>query len=247
MKIVEFGKENAPVLVLLHGGGLSWWNYQGVCERLAPKYHIVLPLLDGHAGSDCDFTTIQNAAVRLCAWIQQNYGQGVFAMGGLSLGGQILAEMLAICPNICKYAIIESALVLPMRFTNRLVGPMVNVSYGLIPKRWFAKLQFCQLHIRPELFELYYQDSCKIKKENMAAFLKSNSSYCVNDAIQNSTAKVLVAVGEKELPKMKKSAELLHQRLKGSELCVLPSYRHGDLSINHAERYAELLERLIAE
>lgn len=74
----------------------------------------------------------------------------MLAIAGLSLGGQILVEMLAQKPDICQYALMESTLVIPMRWTHRLIAPMICMSYGLIRKRWFAKLQFRQLHIRSE-------------------------------------------------------------------------------------------------
>ena len=32
MKIIEYGKHNENIIVLLHGGGLSWWNYQAEAE-----------------------------------------------------------------------------------------------------------------------------------------------------------------------------------------------------------------------
>ena len=51
MNYVEYGKGNRNVIILLHGGGLSWWNYQEIAERLQKDYHIILPILDGHAGS----------------------------------------------------------------------------------------------------------------------------------------------------------------------------------------------------
>ena len=28
MKFKEFGDKNKPAIVLLHGGGLSWWSYK---------------------------------------------------------------------------------------------------------------------------------------------------------------------------------------------------------------------------
>ena len=28
MKYIEYGKENNEVIMMLHGGGLSWWNYR---------------------------------------------------------------------------------------------------------------------------------------------------------------------------------------------------------------------------
>ena len=65
MNYVEYGKENSDVIILLHGGGLSWWNYKEVAERLQTDYHVVLPILDGHAGCDKQFTTIENDIVNI--------------------------------------------------------------------------------------------------------------------------------------------------------------------------------------
>ena len=42
MKYIEYGKEKKDVIILLHGGGLSWWNYKEVAEKLSNNYHIVL-------------------------------------------------------------------------------------------------------------------------------------------------------------------------------------------------------------
>ncbi len=245
MKVIEFGKENDLTVILLHGGGLSWWNYKDVAEILSNKYHVVIPFLNGHAYSESDFITIEATAIEICEYIQDMFGGKVFAIGGLSLGGQILVEMLSSNPDICKFAIIESALVIPMRFTNWLISPMITISYWLIKKSWFANLQFKQLHIKSDLFDLYYNDTCKIKKENLIAFLKSNSSYRLKSSIRTSNAKVVIAVGEKEGRNMKKSAILLNKKLPKSKLMIFPEYYHGDLSVNHAEKYVEIFELLI--
>ena len=242
MNIVEFGKENSQIIMLLHGGGLSWWNYREAASLLSIQYHVVIPLLDGHAGSCCAFTSIEDAAEKLKKFIEVNYGGKVLAVGGLSLGGQILTHLLSIAPNICQYAVIESTLVIPMKLTNLLVGPMVSMSYGLIQKRWFAKIQFQQLHIRLDLFEEYYRDTCKILKADMTAFLKSNSAYTLKDSFANTSAKVLIVVGSKEMPIMRRSADMLHHVLPGSQLHILSGFQHGDLSINHPEEYVKLLK-----
>ncbi|MBE6565060.1 MAG: alpha/beta hydrolase, partial [Ruminococcaceae bacterium] len=30
MKYIEYGKHCLDTIILLHGGGLSWWNYEDV-------------------------------------------------------------------------------------------------------------------------------------------------------------------------------------------------------------------------
>ena len=73
----------ARTAVLLHGGGLSWWNYRAVADLLAANgYRVVLPVLDGHAGSDRPFTSIEENASELVALIDRELGGRVDALGG---------------------------------------------------------------------------------------------------------------------------------------------------------------------
>jgi len=167
-------------------------------------------------------------------------------LGGLSLGGQVLVEMLSQRSDICKFAIIESALVFPMKLTAALVKPACSMCYPLTKKRWFAKLQFWALHMKAELFEDYYADTVNISKNDMLAFLMANSDYCVKDALADCKAKALVLIGSKERSIMKKSAQRLAERLPTSNLEVLENYYHGEFSINHSERYVERLLQLIS-
>lgn len=245
MTVKEYGKQNSRVIILLHGGGLSWWNYRDCAELLSGEYHVVLPVLDGHADSDTHFTTIEDNAAQLISYVDGNFGGRVEAMGGLSLGAQMLVEALSQRGSLCKCALIESALVLPMPATAALVEPMFKMSYGLIKKEWFARVQFKSLKIKPELFDDYYRDSCKIELSDMVNFLKSNSTYSVKPQLSDCSARVLVAVGAREQRKMRRSAEILHETLHNSSLKVLEGYYHGELSLNHPTKYVGLLRELI--
>ena len=247
MRVQEFGQQNADVILLLHGGGLSWWNYREVAQKLAEQYHVVLPVLDGHAGSDAPFTTIEKNASRLISYIDTHFGGLVMAIGGLSLGGQVAVEILSQRKDICQYALIESALVKPMELTAALLGPTFGMSYGLIKQKWFAKLQADYLGIPRDLFDDYFRDTCKISKADMIAFLKANSMYTVKPSLSETKAKVKIVAGSKEQKNIRDSAEFLHQAIPGSSMEILPGLRHGDLSINNPEQYAQILTDWISK
>ena len=134
MEYKEYGSKNNDIIILLHGGGLSWWNYIDEISLLENEFHIVIPILDGHSGSDTNFTSIESNALEIINFINKNYNGKVKLIGGLSLGGQILLEILSKKPNICECAIIESALVMPMDFTYKMIEPIFNLSYCLISK-----------------------------------------------------------------------------------------------------------------
>ena len=245
MQYVEYGAHNSQTIILLHGGGLSWWNYREVAQHLADKYHVVLPILDGHAGSEHPFVSIEDNAARLIAYIDEHHGGSVYALGGLSLGGQIAVEMLTQSPDVCRFALLESTLVKPSRLTHALIKPSFGMSYGLIKQKWFANMQAAYLGIPQKLFDDYYRDTCKISKEDMIAFLQSNSTYSIKPALQDAQAKVHIVFGSKEQSAIRTSGKLLNRMIPDSTLEVLPGYHHGDLSLNHPEQYAQMLLMLI--
>ena len=243
--MTEFGQQNTDVVLLLHGGGLSWWNYREIATLLAERYHVVLPTLDGHGDSDAPFISIEENAARLISYIDVHFGGQILAIGGLSLGGQIAVEMLSQRSDICQYALIESALVKPMKLTSALIGPVFGMSYGMIKQKWFAKLQADYLGIPKMLFDDYYRDTCKISKADMIAFLKANSLYVIKPSLSETKAKVKIVAGSREQKRIRDSAQVLQQAIPGSGMEILPGLRHGDLSINDPQRYGRVLTEWI--
>ncbi len=239
MKRMEYGRDNKEVLVLLHGGGLSWWNFRKEAELLGDRFHVVLPTLDGHAASDADFVSIEANADRIISYIDRQFGGHVLMMGGLSLGAQVLVEILTRRPDICRYAVVESASVIPSKLTAAAVGPTCGTCYGLIKKDWFAKMQFRSLRIREDLFEEYFRDTAVIAKPNLIAFLKASAAYGLKQDLPTSGDGIRIIVGEKESGRILKSARLLHDMLPGSRLEVKEGLYHGEYSLNLPERYVK--------
>ena len=247
MVAVEYGKENQDVIILLHGGGLSWWNHQETAKLLQKDYHVILPIISGHGENNDRFTDIETFADELIREIDSRFTGKVKLIGGVSLGGQILVEMLSKRPEICESAVIESALVIPMPLTHMLVDSMVSMSYHLIRKKWFSRLQFQSLKIKQPLFDRYYEDTCRMTKDNLIAVLKANSAYRLKPSISETNINVHLLVGEKESGKMRRSAKLLHKRINNSKFTVLKKRSHGQFSINEPQEYAAVLMDLLKE
>ncbi len=245
MNFVEYGKENKGSIILLHGGGLNSWNFSEVAEILCEEYHVILPVLDGHAGSDYPFTSIEDNADRIIAYIDEKHSGCVDFICGVSLGGQIALEILAKRGDICRYAVIESALTVPMKLTNLLIKPMMYLSYPLIKMKWFSKLQFRYLRINEKFFDDYYRDTCAISKQDMTAILKANSSYSLKDDISGTSAICTIIAGGKESRKIIRSAKMLSEVIEKSELIIINELYHGEYSLKYAKEYAtDILEIL---
>lgn len=243
----EFGNKGMSVIILLHGGGLSWWSWKPQIEELQKKYYIVTPIIDGQ-GDDYDttFVSIKKSGEQVIKYIKDNCNGKVFAICGLSIGAQITVEILSKECDITDNAVIESALVYPIKMTSALTVPMYNMCYGLIKKRWFAKLQAKSLHVPEYLFETYYEESSKMTKESLINITISNGNYSMPLTLHNTKAKALILVGEKELSIMKKSASLLHETISGSILNVIEKSGHGEISLTYPEKYLNLLQQLFS-
>ena len=97
-----------------------------------------------------------------------------------------------------------------------------------------------------DYFDEYYRDSAAITKESMISFLSENSNYMLKDSIEECQAKTLILIGSRESNIMKKSAEILYEKIPDASLEILSDYYHRDLSMNHAELYIGKIFSLIA-
>lgn len=235
------GLDIGPTVVLLHGAGLSAWAYRPIAERLADEYRIVLPVIDGYAeAADQPFESIEASAQNLLNWIDAHLHGHVYALGGLSLGAQIVVEALGRRPDVADYAWIESALVCPMPLVAALAAPMARMSYGLIRREWFARQQARAMCVPEAMFPDYFRDSCKLSLQSFIHTLRSNATYRIPAGLAQCRAKALVLAGMREPDALYRSAQLLCKTLPHS-LLWLEEGKHGEFCLQQPEDYANLL------
>jgi pimeloyl-ACP methyl ester carboxylesterase len=239
----ETNNRNLPTIILLHGGGLSNWSLQSIANQLQTDFHVVTPIIDGHGEDGAEeFISISDSASKIISYIDKQCNGKVFAVGGLSIGAQIVVEVLWQRENIAEYALIESALVYPIKGTAAMTVPVYKFCYGLVKKRWFSKMQAKTLCVPPDMFERYYQDSIKISRQSLINITLSNGNYDLKSSISNTKSKVLIIVGEKEIGIMKKSARRLQAAISGSVLYIAPKMKHGEISLRYPQKYIELIK-----
>lgn len=248
MLFKETENKALPTIILLHGGGLSWWSLKSIIVQLKENFHVVTPIIDGH-GEDGNetFISIENSAQKLIKYIDNQHNGKVYAIGGLSIGAQIVTEVLTLRNEIADYAIIESALVYPIKGTAFMTVPTYKLVYSLIKNRWFSKLQAKTLCVPEKMFDKYYEDSLKITKQSLINITLSNGNYNLKSSISSTNAKTLVIVGEKEINIMKKSGQRLHEVIADSELYIAPDMGHGEMSLLHPEKYVDLIRNFFSK
>jgi len=155
--------------------------------------------------------------------------------------------MLSQKDNIVEYAIIESALVSPIKGTTALTIPTYKLFYHLIKQKWFAKMQAKTLFVPNDMFEQYYEDSLKINKQSLINITLSNGNYELKDSINKVQTKVLIIVGSKELKIMRNSAQKLHSSISNSRLYIADNMGHGEISLVQYKKYLLLLREFLSK
>ncbi|WP_156324048.1 alpha/beta fold hydrolase [Bacillus sp. JCM 19034] len=214
-------------MVFLHGGGVSGWMWDKQIEHFRSIFHcLVLDLPEhGRNQSDVQFT-INSAAEEIIELIKEK-GQGKrVVVIGFSLGAQVLIAMLSKKPNLIDYAMINSALVKPIPFAKLLIKSMM-FAFPLVKNKAFSKIQAKSMYIKEDYQDIYYQESCQIKKDAFVRVMNENMSFKIPNGFENCSSKILVTVGEKERSVMKGSMKEIVECNRTCKSLIIPKIGHG--------------------
>lgn len=223
----EYGDKNAPLILFLHGGGVSSWMWDKQVQYFT-NYHCVNVDLPGHGlNNQEEKFSIDESSYKIIDIIEKLANGKCVTVVGFSLGSQVLIRMLSIKPNLIDYAMINSALVRPTRGVEMLINPLLTLSFPLIKNKTFSKLQAKTLYIGEEHFEKYYEESCQMERQMLVSILKENMSFEIPEEFSETNAKILVTVGSKEKAIMKKSALDLVNHNQNCTYIIISEVGHG--------------------
>lgn len=147
MKFHEFGGRKLPHVLLIHGGGQAWWDYLRQARMLSLNYHVILPTLDGHGEEYMtEYVSTEDSAGKIIKYINESCGGSVFAIGGVSLGGQIVIEILSQRPDIAQKAIIDGSLCYPQPKLAKCCTAFVRCFWPLLFSRSASRLELAVLN-----------------------------------------------------------------------------------------------------
>ena len=235
MKFHKFGDKNLPPILLIHGGGSSWWNYLRQARLLSHNYHVILPTLNGH-GEEYQL-------------IKENCGGKLFALGGVSLGGQIAMEILSLDSDIAEKAIIDGSLCIPQPRLARFSILLVSLFGKLMFSKSSCKLQlsimnkcYPRLAYPDELKNYFMEDMARTPIKTLVTIYKTYMGhYKLKSRISKSKAQALYIYGEKELNGVKESARLFQQMHPDTILYEAKGYNHGYLSAYLPQEWIKLV------
>ena len=254
MTFHEFGDKNFPHILLIHGGGNSWWNYLRQARMLSDKYHVILPTLDGHGEEyQKDYISTENSAQQIMEYIKNNCDRKLFAIGGVSLGGQIVMELLSLDSDIAEKAIIDGSICIPQPKLARICTVIVKLFGKIMFNKSASKIQLGLMKkmypnmAYPEEIENYYiEDMPRIPIKTLVTIYQTYMGrYRLKDTITESKAQVLYIYGEKEMKCVKESAKLFQKMHPDCTLYEAKGYNHGYLSAYLPLEWMELVNHIL--
>ncbi|MGO0900647.1 alpha/beta hydrolase [Clostridioides difficile] len=252
MKFHEFGNKNKPHIMLIHGGGNAWWNYLRQAEVLSKNYYVILPTLDGH-GEEYETTYIstEDTADKLMVYIDKKCDGHLFALCGVSLGGQIVIELLSRKSDIAKKAIIDGSICYPRPTMARFCIVGIRFFGGLLFSEKACRFQIAMMPKLlpknmqyPEKIKKYYmQDMPHVRKETFYNIYRTYMmKYTLKESIKTTKAEVMYWYGEKEMKCVKNSAKMFKSFVSTCQIYEAKDYNHGYLSLYLPNEWLEIAE-----
>jgi len=88
MEILEFGNKEKEILILINGFQSPYQSIIDYIEYYKNKFHIIIPILPGHNPKEKEeFISFESCAKELEEYIINNYGNKIYAIYGISMGG----------------------------------------------------------------------------------------------------------------------------------------------------------------
>lgn len=249
VKFHTFGDERLPHILMIHGGGNAWWNYLRQARALSPRYHVILPTLDGHGEEFATpYVSTEKTADQILEYIDSHCGGHLFALCGVSLGGQIVMELLSRRADLAQKAIIDGSLCIPQPALGRFCIASVRL-FG----RWMFSERACrwQLALMPkmlpekmcypeEIQAHYMEDMPRLPMETLYTMYRTYMMhYRLKDSIRNTRAQVMYWYGEKEMKCVKRSAQLFRSMVPSCTIREAKGYGHGYLSVYLPEEWLQ--------
>lgn len=256
MKFHEFGEKGLPHVVLIHGGGQAWWDYLRQARMLSPQYHVILPTLDGHGeGYGTEYISTEDCAEKIITYIDEHWGGSVYAIGGVSLGGQIVIEILSQRPDFAQKAIIDGSLCLPQPRLAKCCIAVMRCCWPMLFSKTASRLELAFLNkcmpkmsLPKEISDYYMRDMPHFRKKTMFTIYRTYmAQYKIDDRIKNVTAQVMYWYGSKEMKCVKRSAARFKELVPSCEIYEAERYGHGYLAVYLPDEWMKIAEPFLSQ
>ena len=244
MNFQIFGNDKYPTLLLIPGLGVSYEIFQPLVRLLEGRFYILVAEIDGfRLGKQTSFTSVNDQATQIIAYVQHYYDGLLDCAYGLSLGGKILSCILERNEIIVEHAILDAAPLLPL--PNWIVNPLRYY------QAWNVWTCYHWTGFWKRVFHSHYfgvlLDECKkiFPYGGKQAVLDGYKSVYTNKLERISGNDIHFWYGSKEAFVAKPQAMHLLSLCSRVQIQVFDGMNHGQLLIDHSEEVAKRIIEIL--
>jgi len=241
---------SGPPLLLVHGVGARLDNWDGVVAALGGRLTAIRHDLRGHgeSGKPPGPYSVELFAADALALLD-HLGIARCHVAGHSLGGMVAQRLAIDAPErVDRLVLLSTAGGRTEEERQRVLERLALVQDGIPGEhfrqsvaRWFSD-GFRQAH--PELIERYAARNMENDPRAYAAAYRVLATTDLAGELGRIRAPTLIVTGEGDTGSNPRMARLMHERIPGSQLRILPGLRHS-LLIEAPDRVARLVEEFV--
>lgn len=248
-----YGSIDNPHIMLIHGAGYGWWNFVNYIDILSKSYYIILPTLDGHSEDfNTSYISTEHCAAQIIHYIEKTSCKKLHLLYGLSLGGQIVLELISLKSDIADKAVIDGSICYPQSTLAKISKFVVKYFYNLMFSKTACKIQMFILKFsKKRTFtdiqkQMYIKFIPVLKKETLYSIYNTYmASYQLKPEIKNSKTDVIYMYGSKEMKCVKLSAEKLKKFLPSLKIIENKGLNHGELVLYYPDKFLTVLNNFL--
>jgi pimeloyl-ACP methyl ester carboxylesterase len=241
MVINEAGNVDGEIIIFIHGGAGGSWCWSQTVELL-PEFHSFFPDLPEHGKSmSVKPFSIKDASTRLIDLIQKISSSKSVNLVGLSVGGQIVLEMLSAKPDLIKTAIVSGAQVIESPGYKLGIYSELAMSFvywvGIAPWKqndfWIRWNMRGSAGISDSLFPEFKANFQGLTRSSWSHAMNENYKYRIPKGLEEVNSKILLVTGTKEVSDTQPSIRIIEKLLPESMAIVFGQDRNWTMSQQH--------------
>lgn len=208
----ETHPENRESILFIHGYNMAGWMWEGQLKAFS-DYHCLVPDLPEHSkSSEVGPFTIKAAAEMITEIIKSKARNGKAHLVGMSLGAQVVLQILSTSPEVVDHSLISGTLVnttTPSAGFQKLLDYLLKVYIPVKNDNLSIGSYIRSYGIPSNLIRKFKESTYVISEDSSEKIIRENLLFEIPEGIEKVKTPVLVMNGEKDYRIIKESADEL--------------------------------------
>ena len=250
MTIHEFGKENEQIVVLVHPAIVMWDYFEYVIPLIEKKYHLIIPAIPGYdPDKKKDFTSVEEISAELEDWLIKNGFDKVACLYGCSMGGSIVARMLADNRLNIRSVVIDGGITpyqLPWIVTRFIaIKDFLLIYTGKIGGVKLLEKAFATDELSEEDVKYTAKVLKMISVNTIWRTFESCNNYSMPKNIRTECEHIEYWVAEKEVRERRADVAYIKDKFQGTIFRKIKDVGHGGMAPFNPELFTRGIERAV--